>query len=188
MATEKERLSKLVAAGVATDSDKTKLRELIEKEDEGPVSTATEPIAEALVAKASGKEKEYTLEGDIDAFKRGGSQFFPPNKDGFHKSALVEVIKPEFTEKDQYWFIFETTDKDKGRGMISAETSKGFFKAKDVLDGIGIPYSIDEDRGQVKFKAALPYPCWADWGRDSKGAGGVKKSSLKPANADIETG
>ena len=126
---------------------------------------------------------------DEESFKRGGSQYFMPSGEGFFKSKLVEIMKPTFTDKEQKWFIFETDDpglKAQGRGVIAAEFTKGSFKLKDILDGLNIPYT--QTGGTVKYKVALPFACYADWTRDSKGLGEVRISGLRTeaAGATVE--
>lgn len=177
MVNEKDRLQALVNAGVATDEDKARLRELLGKEEEVPVAAA--PVT-------SGEGIPWEADVDVDAFKRGGSQYYCPKEEGLQKTKLVDILRPDFTEKEQLWFIFETARGD-GRGVVSAELTKGAFKLKDVLDGLAIKYTLDERTGKVKFNPGkLPLDCWADWGKDAKGLGGVKISGLKPASANIE--
>ena len=121
---------------------------------------------------------------DEDSFKRGGSQYFMPSQEGFFKSKLVDSMKPDFTQKEQRWFVFETDDpqlKIQGRGVIAAEFTKGSFKLKDVLDGLGIAYTVVN--GVVKYKLSLPLGCYADWSRDVKGMGEVRISGLRTLEA-----
>ena len=177
MATEQERLKALIDAGVATDEDKTKYDELLK----APVAEA---VAPAPAPTAEGDAVGFEDHVDEESFKRGGSQYFIPSQEGFFKSKLVEVMKPTFTEKEQKWFIFETDDpklKAQGRGVISAEFTKGAFKLKDILDGLNIPYTVD--KGTVKYSIKLPLGCYADWSRDPKSLGEVRISGLRTLEA-----
>lgn len=176
MATEQERLKALIDAGVATDEDKAKYDEL----SKAPAEAAAP--APAPVTESGATDFEDSV--DEESFKRGGSQYFMPSQEGFFKSKLVEVMKPTFTEKEQKWFIFETDDpklKAQGRGVISAEFTRGAFKLKDVLDGLNIAYTVVN--GVVKYSLKLPLGCYADWSRDPKGLGEVRISGLRTLEA-----
>ena len=179
MATEIDRLKALVDAGVATDEDKARYAELSGAAE----APALAPVA-AAPAPASGEAVAFEDSVDEESFKRGGSQYFMPSQEGYWKSKLVEVLKPSFTEKEQKWFIFETDDpklKAQGRGVIAAEFTKGAFKLKDVLDGLGIAYKVEN--GIVKYGIKLPFGCYADWSRDPKGLGEVRISGLRTLEA-----
>ncbi len=186
MATEQEKLQVLVDAGIAGDDDIKRLAILSNPaaaEATETTASTPAPVAEAEPV-AAGEAIDFEDNVDEDAFKRGGSQFNMPSGEGFYKSKLVEIMKPTFTEKEQKWFIFVTDDpqlKVQGRGVISAEFTKGAFKLKDILDGLNIPYT--QTGGTVKYKIALPYACYADWSRDSKGLGEVRISGLRTLEA-----
>lgn len=182
MATEIERLKALIDAGVATEEDKTRYAEL----QATPVAEAPAPAPAPVPAPAVAEGEAVAFEDAVDeeAFKRGGSQFFMPSQEGFFKSKLVEAMKPTFTQKEQKWFIFETDDpklQAQGRGVISAEFTKGAFKLKDILDGLSIPYEVIG--GVVKYAIKLPLGCYADWSRDAKGLGEVRISGLRTLEA-----
>lgn len=149
---------------------------------------ATEPVP-AITSEQ--RQPSIILEGDIEAFKRGGIKYWMPSLEGTFRSRLVEIFMPEFTKKPQYWFVFETNDpklEKQGRGAIQCETSKGFFKAKDILDGIGAEYEIDESAGKVKIYSSLPIDCWATWSydKDATGGVGIDDKTLRPAKADVQ--
>lgn len=182
MATEQERLKALIDAGVATEEDQARFTEL----SATPAEAEAPPPAPAAEAEpvAAGEALSFEDGVDEEAFKRGGSQFYMPSEEGFFKSKLVESMKPTFTEKEQRWFIFETNDpklKAQGRGVISAEFTKGAFKLKDILDGLNIPYKVVS--GVVKYSMKLPIDCYADWSRDAKGLGEVRISGLRTLEA-----
>ncbi len=182
MATEQEKLQVLVDAGIAGDDDIKRLAIL--SNPAAAEATATVASTSAPEPEAAGGAIDFEDNVDEEAFKRGGSQFFMPSGEGFFKSKLVEIMKPTFTDKEQKWFIFETDDpqlKAQGRGVIAAEFTKGAFKLKDILDGLNIPYT--QTGGTVKYKIALPFACYADWSRDSKGLGEVRISGLRTLEA-----
>ncbi len=86
-------------------------------------------------------------------------------------------------------YIFETDDpalKAQGRGVVSAEFTKGAFKLKDILDGLNIAHTVVN--GVVKYSVVLPFGCYADWSRDIKGLGEVRISGLRTlaAGATVE--
>ena len=186
MANEQERLQALVNAGVATDADKARLRKLIEEGEITEAEAVPKPEPAPTKGKKASEPIQWRIPVDAQAFKKGGQQYYPPKKDGFHKSAIIDIVRPDFTEKEQVWFVFATTDDDAGRGAVVCELGRGSFKVKDVLDGVGIPYTLNEETEEVDFSIAHPFACWADWQRDPKGLGGVKIGSLKPADANIE--
>ena len=186
MATEQEKLQVLVDAGIAGDDDIKRLAELSNPVPAVVGTTQTVASNPAPVTEPVAASEAISFEDNVDeeAFKRGGSQFFMPSGEGFYKSKLVEITKPTFTDKEQKWFIFETDDpglKSQGRGVIAAEFTKGAFKLKDILDGLNIPYT--QVGGTVKYKVALPFGCYADWSRDSKGLGDVRISGLRTLEA-----
>lgn len=174
MATELERLEALIKADVATEEDKKRYAELTAGAEAPPTpapAVATETVS-------------YADAVDLDAFKRGGQQYYMPSEEGFWKSKLVETFKPEYTEKEQRWFVLKTDDpklKAQGRGVIQAEFGKGAFKEKDVLDGLAIPYQIVGS--EIHWKAKFPISCYADWSKDSKATGGVRISGLRTLEA-----
>ncbi len=178
VATEEARLKALIDAGVATDEDTARYKELTGGKAETPAPAATEEPA------ATGDALSFEDSVDEASFKRGGSQYFMPSEEGFFKSKLVETLKPDFTKSAQRWFIYETDDPkldSQGRGVICAELTKGSFKLKDILDGHNIPYKVVN--GVVKYKLALPIGCYADWSRDAKGLGEVRITGLRTLEA-----
>ena len=146
MATELEQKKALIDAGIATNEDKRAFIELggrIEGDKAILPSSGVAPQAPAAVAGAVDFEDEV----DIGKFKEGGDQYYLPSEEGFWRSELAEIDKPSFSDKDLKIFSFETNDsklKIQGRGAVWVEMSKGAFTLKTILDGIGIPYTIEK--------------------------------------------
>lgn len=175
MATELERLEVLIKADIATPEDKKRYAELLAEAPPAPIATV--PQTGAI---------DFEDEVDVVKFKEGGERYYMPSEEGFHKSKLVEVVKPSFGEKDLKIFNFETDDpklKSQGRGAIWVEMSKGAFSLKTILDGIGIPYTLEGSK--VKYSISFPHPCYANWSMDPKGraSGNVLITGLRTLEA-----
>lgn len=183
MATELEKKKALIDAEIASDEDKRVFIELggtiVDSKGILPVVSEESPAAPAQTGTL-----DFEDGVDEEAFGRGGQQYFMPSEEGFFKSKLVDSFKPEYVEKNQRWFVFETDDpklKAQGRGVIQAELGRGAFKLKDVLDGLAIPYTVV--KGIVKYSISFPVGCYADWSKDIKASGGVRISGLRTLEA-----
>ncbi len=194
MATELEKLVALNEAGMTSDEDKARLAEL-----QGQAQAKLEPPAPAAKSAAAAKAPASTTVNfedivDIAKFNEGGEQYFMPSESGYWKSELVAVDKPSFgsnADKDLKIFNFVTNDtrlKAQGRAAVWCEMGKGAFQLKTILDGIGIPYTVEGS--VVKYSITFPHACYADWSRDPKGkaSGGVLLTGLRTveAGASIE--
>ena len=186
MATEQERLQVLVNAGVATEADKARLRELIVA---GETVETLAPIKEAKAAAPAIELGEViTIHlSNIKKFKEGAE--YSITKEGLFWSKLAHYFEPA-TEKPQMWFVFESDDnrvKPANRGIYVGEYGAGSGILRTLLDALRIKYELDEDtENLIVTMPKLPVPCWAEWSKDSKGIGGVKISGIKSADTKIE--
>jgi hypothetical protein len=170
LATEIERLTALKNAGVASEADLKRLAELA-----GSTATATED---------DGMEQLGTVT-DTDRFNSAGE--YALVKAGFMKSAIVSIQEPQ-TKTSQRWLIVESLDAfktksgsmRKNRGVIVLTFDAGVGITRGVLEGLDIPFRLEEATGILKWKKpALPYAFYGDWQSDSKAIGQVKITGLK---------
>ena len=123
---------------------------------------------------------------DVAKFKEAGR--YELHAEGNFRTKVVTSFEPN-TNKPQRWFVMETADdrlKKPNRGVYVGEYGRGSGIYRGILDGLGVAYTFDEGTGKLSYKLDCPILCWADWGKDAKGIGGVRISGIsqeKPEQA-----
>ena len=154
---------------------------------------AGNPVAEAPVVKET-EVAQPVIEGeliedyitDVAKFKEAGR--YELHAEGNFRTKVVSSFEPN-TNKPQRWFVMETADdrlKKPNRGVYVGEYGRGSGIYRGILDGLGVAYTFDEGTGKLSYKLDCPILCWADWGKDAKGIGGVRISGIsqeKPEQA-----
>lgn len=181
------RLEALEKIGFATAEERKELAEIraaIAGKGVTPtIDTGTSATQSKDVAiDVEDKSLTYSDTVNLEAFMRGGQQFYMPSKEGTWKSRLVDIQLK--LEKNQRWFVFETCDPDlkkQGRGVVVVDLGDGAFKLKDIIDGLHITYKVDEKMGSVDYTIAMPLMCFAEWIKDGKALGQARIGNLSVA-------
>jgi hypothetical protein len=169
LATEIERLTAVKNAGLASEADLKRLAELLGGVTSEPADDGMEVLG---------------MVTDIDRFNSAGE--YGLIKSGFMKSAIVSIQEPQ-TKTIQKWLIVESEEAfkmksgamRKNRGVIVLTFDAGVGITRGILEGLEIPFKLD-DNGNLRWrKPALPYMFYGEWQTDVKSIGQVKVSGLK---------
>lgn len=148
---ELARLQTLAAAGMLSDSEKERYRQLLEQQSQnqtpGPVPAYTAPAA------LPSQDGDEFIPCNVESFKRGGQSFVAPPQEGVYPGVFTGTIRPDSVRQaDQLWFLFESKEGAnpawRGSLVTAALTTSGeksgAFKLKEILDALDIPYNLSE--------------------------------------------
>lgn len=160
-----EQLRALKAAGVLSPEMEKRLAQL-EAQAQGRKDT-TSPPPQAV-------GESITVEVNVEAFNRGGQQWYPPPAPGVYDAVCEGVMVPS-QAPGQLWFVFRnagTAPRFRGNlvcgALAEADARKsGAWKIKDILEALGITYHLLQTPGTPLGRLTIPpikdIPCQVEW-------------------------
>jgi len=161
------RVKALDKAGLGHEDEDKEIAQLQQaREKEVVAPPATVPVS----TPASTDNISFTIPVDVDGFESGGQQFSSPKIPAVYDGVFADIVYPSH-KPDQIWFIFKTNDERVAEQMERQVKSvltitpggAGAFKLKDVLNGLNIPYSVN-DANEVCGNIPKGYPCKLEFG------------------------